>query len=43
VFGTIDEAGLATLDAVAEAGVSTPGNDGPPNAEVTVQSVVAAQ
>lgn len=39
VFGTIDEAGLATLDAVAAAGVSTPGNDGPPNAEVTIQSV----
>ncbi|KZF05120.1 MAG: peptidylprolyl isomerase [Rhodococcus sp. (in: high G+C Gram-positive bacteria)] len=39
VFGTIDDAGLATLDAVAAAGVSTPGNDGPPNAEVTLQSV----
>lgn len=39
VFGTISEEGLATLDAVAAAGVSTPGDDGPPNAEVTLETV----
>lgn len=42
VFGTISEEGLATLDAVAAAGVSTPGGDGAPNAEVTLQNVTAA-
>ncbi|AYJ49617.1 peptidylprolyl isomerase [Rhodococcus sp. P1Y] len=41
VFGTIDDAGLATLDAVAAAGVSTPGNDGLPNASVVIQTATS--
>ncbi|NIL76882.1 MULTISPECIES: peptidylprolyl isomerase [Rhodococcus] len=41
VFGTISEEGLATLDKVAAAGVATPGGDGAPNAEVTLETVVA--
>lgn len=39
VFGTISDEGLATLDAVAAAGVSTPGNDGAPNLPVTIETV----
>ncbi|SNS23641.1 peptidylprolyl isomerase [Rhodococcoides kyotonense] len=42
VFGTISEQGLATLDKVAAAGVATPGGDGAPNAEVTLETVTAA-
>ncbi|WP_072802273.1 peptidylprolyl isomerase [Rhodococcoides yunnanense] len=42
VFGTISEQGLTTLDTVAAAGVSTPGGDGAPNAEVTLQTVTSS-
>jgi peptidyl-prolyl cis-trans isomerase B (cyclophilin B) len=41
VFGTISDEGLATLDAVAAAGVSTPGGDGAPNLPVTLDPVRA--
>nr|WP_296779805.1 peptidylprolyl isomerase [Rhodococcus sp. (in: high G+C Gram-positive bacteria)] len=41
VFGTISDEGLATLDAVAAGGVSTPGSDGAPNLPVTIQTVSA--
>jgi peptidyl-prolyl cis-trans isomerase B (cyclophilin B) len=44
-FGTVDEAGLATLDGIAAAGI-TPGQNGPedgaPTTPVTIQSAVAA-
>ena len=40
VFGSIDEAGLATLDKIAEAGVAGGGEDGKPAAEVTVKSIL---
>ncbi|MGA9874130.1 MAG: peptidylprolyl isomerase [Rhodococcus sp. (in: high G+C Gram-positive bacteria)] len=39
VFGTISEEGLATLDAVAEQGVATAGEDGAPKASVTIETV----
>ncbi len=39
VFGTISESGLATLDAVAAQGVSSPGGDGAPTTEVTLETV----
>jgi eukaryotic-like serine/threonine-protein kinase len=38
VFGTIDAAGLATLDKIAAAGVAGGGNDGPPATTVTITS-----
>jgi peptidyl-prolyl cis-trans isomerase B (cyclophilin B) len=45
VIGTMDEAGLATLDAIAAAGL-TPGENGPedgsPKTPVTIQSAAAA-
>ena len=39
VFGTIDETGLATLDKIAAEGVAGGGADGPPAADVTVESI----
>jgi serine/threonine protein kinase len=39
VFGTIDAAGLATLDKIAAAGVGGGGDDGTPATEVTIRSV----
>jgi eukaryotic-like serine/threonine-protein kinase len=39
VFGTIDAAGLATLDKIAAAGVAGGGDDGQPGTEVTITSV----
>jgi eukaryotic-like serine/threonine-protein kinase len=39
VFGTIDAAGLATLDTIAEAGVGGGGDDGTPATQVTIRSV----
>jgi peptidyl-prolyl cis-trans isomerase B (cyclophilin B) len=39
VFGTIDQAGLATLDKVAAAGVAGGGQDGKPAMNVTISSV----
>ena len=39
VFGTIDETGLATLDKIAAEGVAGGGPDGPPAADVTVESI----
>ncbi|MCU1641596.1 MAG: Peptidylprolyl isomerase [Nocardia sp.] len=39
IFGTIDDAGLATLDKVAKAGVTGGGQDGKPATDVTIQSV----
>jgi peptidyl-prolyl cis-trans isomerase B (cyclophilin B) len=38
VFGTIDAAGLATLDKIAAAGVGGGGDDGPPATTVTITS-----
>jgi peptidyl-prolyl cis-trans isomerase B (cyclophilin B) len=38
VFGTIDAAGLATLDKIAAAGVAGGGDDGPPATTVTITS-----
>ena len=39
VFGTIDENGLATLDKIAAEGVQGGGQDGPPAADVVVESI----
>lgn len=39
VFGTVDETGLATLDTIAAAGVDGGGQDGPPAAATTLNSV----
>ncbi|MFF2551029.1 peptidylprolyl isomerase [Nocardia sp. NPDC058058] len=39
MFGTVDEAGLATLDKIAAAGVQGGGGDGKPVDDVTIQSV----
>ena len=39
VFGTIDEAGLATLDKIAAAGVQGGGADGPPALATTLNTV----
>ena len=39
VFGTIDTAGLATLDKIAEAGVADGTEDGKPAQNVTIESV----
>jgi eukaryotic-like serine/threonine-protein kinase len=39
VFGTIDAAGLATLDKIAAAGVGGGGDDGTPATQVTIRSV----
>ncbi len=39
VFGTIGEAGLATLDKIAAGGVARGGDDGPPATAVTINSV----
>ncbi|MEV3904232.1 peptidylprolyl isomerase [Mycobacterium sp. NPDC050551] len=36
VFGTVDETGLATLDAIAAGGVADGGDDGPPARAVTI-------
>jgi peptidyl-prolyl cis-trans isomerase B (cyclophilin B) len=38
VFGSIDSAGLATLDAVAASGVADGSEDGKPVADVTIKS-----
>jgi peptidyl-prolyl cis-trans isomerase B (cyclophilin B) len=38
VVGTIDAAGLATLDKIAAAGVGGGGDDGPPATTVTITS-----
>ena len=38
VFGTIDAAGLATLDKIAAAGVAGGGDDGTPATTVTITS-----
>lgn len=40
VFGTIQADGLATLDKIAKAGVSGGGEDGAPNSEVTIKSLL---
>lgn len=40
VFGTIQDDGLATLDKIAQAGVSGGGEDGAPATEVTIKSVL---
>ena len=40
VFGSIDEAGLQTLDNIAKAGVAGGGEDGQPAEEVTIKSVL---
>jgi serine/threonine protein kinase len=39
VFGTIDDAGLATIDKVAKEGIAGGGDDGTPAATVTINSV----
>jgi peptidyl-prolyl cis-trans isomerase B (cyclophilin B) len=39
VFGTIDSAGLATLDKVAAAGVTDGSDDGEPVLDVAIKSV----
>ncbi|NLV79228.1 MAG: peptidylprolyl isomerase [Rhodococcus sp.] len=39
VFGTVDETGLSTLDAIAANGVDGGGSDGTPNSETTLTSV----
>ncbi|APA99595.1 peptidylprolyl isomerase [Nocardia seriolae] len=39
IFGTVDSAGLATLDKIAQAGVAGGGQDGKPAADVNIQSV----
>ncbi|WP_445160877.1 protein kinase domain-containing protein [Mycobacterium sp. Dal123C01] len=39
IFGTIDEAGLATIDKIAKAGVLGNGDDGLPSSRVTITSV----
>ncbi|MEV6097518.1 MULTISPECIES: peptidylprolyl isomerase [unclassified Nocardia] len=39
IFGTVDDAGLATLDKIAKAGVQGGGQDGKPAADVNIQSV----
>ena len=39
-FGTIDETGLATLDKIAAAGVKGGGDDGAPNVDVRVKSIL---
>ncbi len=39
VFGTIDQAGLATIDKIAKAGVLRGGDDGLPATTVTINSV----
>jgi peptidyl-prolyl cis-trans isomerase B (cyclophilin B) len=38
VFGTIDAAGLATLDKIASAGTAEGGDDGTPASQVTITS-----
>lgn len=40
VFGSIDEAGLQTLDKIAKTGVAGGGEDGKPAEEVTVKSIL---
>ena len=40
VFGTIDETGLATLDKIAAGGVAGGGQDGKPQLDVQVKSIV---
>ncbi|MCZ2814628.1 peptidylprolyl isomerase [Modestobacter sp. VKM Ac-2984] len=42
VVGTIDEAGLATLDAIAAAGIEGGASDGPPAQPVTIESTTVA-
>ncbi|MGW4355592.1 peptidylprolyl isomerase [Nocardia sp. NPDC004582] len=39
IFGTVDEAGLATLDKIAKGGVAGGGQDGKPAMDVNIQSV----
>ena len=39
VFGSVDQAGLATLDKIAKAGVEGGGQDGAPVTKVTIKSV----
>ncbi|WP_458691213.1 peptidylprolyl isomerase [Nocardia tengchongensis] len=39
IFGTVDEAGLATLDKIAKGGVAGGGQDGKPASDVNIQSV----
>ncbi len=39
VFGTIEPSGLATLDTIAQGGVTGGGQDGPPKTDVTITSV----
>ncbi|WP_067692032.1 peptidylprolyl isomerase [Nocardia jejuensis] len=39
IFGTVDDAGLGTLDKIAKAGVTGGGQDGKPTSDVTIQSV----
>ncbi|MEV6768962.1 peptidylprolyl isomerase [Nocardia sp. NPDC051030] len=39
IFGTVDEAGLATLDKIAKAGVTGGGQDGKPATDVNISSV----
>ncbi|MGY5882084.1 peptidylprolyl isomerase [Modestobacter lacusdianchii] len=43
VVGTIDEAGLATLDAIAAAGIEGGATDGAPATPVTIESVTVQQ
>jgi peptidyl-prolyl cis-trans isomerase B (cyclophilin B) len=40
VFGTVDTVGLATLDKIAQEGVTGGGPDGPPATPVKIQSMV---
>ena len=40
-FGTIDETGLAPLDAIAAKGVQGGGSDGPPAEPVDVTNIVS--
>jgi peptidyl-prolyl cis-trans isomerase B (cyclophilin B) len=42
VVGTIDEAGLATLDAIAAAGIEGGASDGAPAQPVTIESMTVA-
>jgi peptidyl-prolyl cis-trans isomerase B (cyclophilin B) len=42
VVGTIDDAGLATLDAIAAAGIEGGASDGAPAAPVTIESMTVA-
>ncbi|MGV0792460.1 peptidylprolyl isomerase [Mycolicibacterium sp. XJ1819] len=39
VFGTVDDAGLATVDKIAEAGVAGGAGDGKPTQDLTIESV----